>query len=415
MTEYLTHEITVTGKKYKPGTVFPCTVLIPDADADEFGLYLGHDGRNEADERALMRLADEGRAPYCVCIGVAPGTLPVGGGERGMRADDYDLFDREYADFLIRELIPTVTEKYGFRISASPDLHMISGGSSGGMSAFNVAWTYPEYFHRVYMSSPSFLSMGRGNEIPILIRKCETRPFRVYEEYSENEPDEYFGSSLCAAMEAERALKFAGYDFRCSYFPGEGHCSRRLNENEAYERLTWLWKDYDTIPVRAPRNSPRVSAVVPGGSVWEKTDAFPAKAGVTHSVLSADHAMIYSGGEDEDVLTGAPTGRADERYCHGMLHTLPRVSPKGAIDLALDEDDRLYVLTAIGVQCVRSFGLIDVILDLPDDSRPLQIAFGDDERDLLYLRTEKGAYRRRMRARGAENEASQPKHTNYGD
>ena len=414
MSDYIIHEVTVTGKKYKPGTSFHCTVLIPDVET-EFGLYIGHDGRNDEEDRALMRLADEGKAPFCVCIGIAPGTLSVNGNERNMRLDDYDLLDREYADFLVYELIPAITEKFGVRISASPDWHMTSGGSSGGISAFDVAWFHPEYFRRVYMSSPSFLAMGRGNEIPALIRKYETKPLKIYEEYSENEPNDYFGSSFCAAIETERALEFAGYDFRCVYFPGEGHCSRLRDESEAYKRLAWLWKDYDTVSVRALRNSPRVSLVVPDGSVWEKADGFPANAGVTLSVLSSDKTMIYSGSEDSDVLSKAPVGRADERYCHGMLHTLPRVSPKGAIDLAIDENDRLYALTAIGIQCVRSFGLIDAILDLPDRSRPLQIAFGNDERDLLYLRTKECVYQRRMCSRGAEETASQPKHISYYD
>ena len=414
MSDYILHEVTVTGKKYKPGTRFQCTVLIPDVET-EFGLRIGHDGRNAAEDRALMRLADEGKAPYCVCIGVAPGMLSLNGSERNMRMDDYDLLDRGYADFLVYELVPEITAKFGLRISASPDLHMISGGSSGGISAFDAAWFHPEFFRRVYMSSPSFLAMGRGSEMPVLIRKYETKPLKIYEEYSENEPNDYFGSSFCAAMEAERALEFAGYDYCCVYFPGEGHCSRWGDEAEAYKRLRWLWKDYDTVPVRAPRNSPRVASVVPDGSGWEPAEGFPGTGGATLKVLSSDKTMVYSGDTDSDVLRKAPVGRPDEGYFHGMLHTLPGVLPRGAIDLAVDENDRLYALTAIGIQCVRSFGLIDAILDLPDRSSPLQIAFGYDDRDMLYLRTQAGVYKRRTCARGAGEEASQPKHINYYD
>ncbi len=414
MSDYVIHEVTVTGNKYKPGTRFQCTVLIPDVNT-EFGLWVGHDGRNAAEDRALLRLADEGKAPYCVCIGVAPGMLSLNGSERNMRMDDYDLLDREYADFLVYELIPAITQRFGLRISASPDLHMISGGSSGGMSAFDAAWFHPDYFRRVYMSSPSFLAMGRGSEMPVLIRKYETKPLKIYEEYSENEPHEYFGSSFCAAMEAEKALEFAGYDYCCVYFPGEGHCSRWGDESEAYKRLTWLWKDYAAVPVRALRNSPRVSLVVPDDSTWESAEAFPENDGVTLTVLSSDKTMVYSGGEETDALRKAPVGRPDEGYFHGMLHTLPGVLPRGAIDLAVDEDDRLYALTAIGIQCVRSFGLIDAVLDLPDQSRPLQLAFGNVDRDTLYLRTEKGVYKRRTCCRGAGDAASQPKHTSYYD
>ena len=414
MSNYNKYEETITGKKYKPGTAFHCPLLIPDVDA-ELGLFIGHDGASAADVQALLRLADEGKAPYCVCIGVDSGMLPTVGAERAMRLDDYDLFNSEYADFIVYELIPAITEKYHLRISASPDMHMTSGGSSGGISAFAIAWFHPEYFHRVYMSSPSFLAMGRGNEIPVLIRKYETKPLRICEEYSENEPDDYFGSSFCAAKEAETALKFAGYDFRCKYFPGEDHCSRYVDEAEAYDRLSWLWDGWDRAPVRALQNSPRVSLVVPDGSVWEKAEGFPEGAQITQTVVSADKTMIYSGDEDSDVLTKTPIDRPDAKYCHGMLHTLPQVSPKGAIDLAIDECDRLYALTAIGVQCVRSFGLIDAILDLPDNSRPLAIAFGGEYGDMLYLRTQNGVYKRKTCNRGATDEATEPKHVRYYD
>ena len=284
MSSYTVFEETMTGEKYKPGTVFHCSVLIPDTDT-ELGLYIGHDGLNDADAQALLRLADEGKAPYCACFGVCPGEFPTSGIERNMRLDDYDLFNSEYSDFLVYELIPAISEKHHLRISDSPDLHMTAGGSSGGISAFTIAWSHPEYFRRVYMSSPSFLAMGRGNEIPVLIRKYETKPLRVYEEYSEDEPNDYFGSSFCAAKEAEMALEFAGYDFRCKYFPGEDHCSRNGDESEAYSRLLWLWDGWNNASVRALRNSPRVSLVVPEGSVWEESDIFPSGGGITQTVL----------------------------------------------------------------------------------------------------------------------------------
>ena len=332
-----------------------------------------------------------------------------------MRLDNYDLFCSEYADFLVYELIPYIKEKYNLRISPDPDWHMTSGGSSGGISAFMIAWFHPEYFHRVYMSSPSFLAMGRGNEIPVLIRKYETKPLKVYEEYSEDEPNEYFGASFWIDQEAKSALEFAGYDSRCVFFPGESHCSRLGSREESRKRLSWLWDGYMTTPVRAPRNSPRVSAVIPDGSVWETADHFPAKDGVTLNVLSADHTMRYFGGETEDVLFKVPTDKPEARHCHGFLHTLPLINPKGAIDLAVDEGDRLFVLTSIGIQCVRSFGLIDTILDLPDRSRPLGISFGDPDRNWLYVRTEQNVYKRLMRVPAAGPDPTVAKTTSYYD
>ena len=315
--------------------------------------------------------------------------------------NSYDLFDREYGDFLVYELIPHIKREYGLPISDSPDMHLISGSSSGGISSFVAAWFHPDYFHRVNMSSPSFLAMGRGNEVPYLIRKYETKPIRVFEEFSENEPDDYFGSICPIDQEARNALIFANYDFAWDYYPGEGHSSRIRNRDQAYKRLTWLWHDWQTEPVRAPGNSPRLDQIVPFGTTWTPCGTFPEKAAFDwplakefeFAVPSVDGKMRYAANRDTDSVFAFPVlGEItpDKALLHAALHTIPRQRIRGALGLALDRDDRLYVLTEIGVQCVRSFGLIDAILDLPDDAVPLDIAVADD----LYVRTEKGTYRR---------------------
>ena len=227
------------GKKYKPGIEFVFHLAVPCVECDEFALFLEHDGQwsLEANINSMLQLAKEGKAPYCVTVCVEPGNLLLPDGvRRNMRMNNYDMFDREYGDFLVHELIPYIEETYVIKVSKSPDMHLVSGGSSGGISAFVIAWFHPDYFHRIYMSSPSFLAMGRGNEIPYLVRKYETKPFRIYEEWSENEPNDYFGWSRGIDEEAREAFMFANYDFAYKYFEGEGHCSRYRHEEQAYIR-----------------------------------------------------------------------------------------------------------------------------------------------------------------------------------
>lgn len=400
MTELHYIEGHIIGQNYKPGLHFDFKIAVPVCEAEEFALLVEHDGLNGANVNALLRLADEGAAPYCICVGVAPGYLSMSdGSRRDMRMNSYDLFDREYGDFLVYELLPYITETYSLRISPSPEMHLISGGSSGGISAFAAAWFHPDDFRKVYMSSPSFLAMGRGNEIPYLIRKYETKPLRIYEEYSENEPNDYFGWSRAIDEEARAALVFAGYDFCCEYFPGEGHCSRYGDENEAYRRMRWLFG-----AASASGNSPRVAQVIPEDSRWEKCDAFPASPVQETTALddrfdtvvkSNDGLAWYCANRHEDIVYMFPVDAAgaDVRgLLHAALHTIPRYEPKGVIDMAVDRADRLFVLTAIGIQCVRSYGLIDVIFALPDASVPLAVAIGD----ALYVKTEQGIYRRAL-------------------
>ena len=79
--------------------------------------------------------------------------------------------------------------------------------------------------------------------------------------------------------------------------------------------------------------------------------------------------------------------------------------------MAVDRADRLYVLTAIGIQCVRSYGLIDVILDLPDASKPLGIAVAD----ALYVKTENGIYKRALCAVCTEDTEEKRRFVSYYD
>lgn len=412
------------GQKYKPGITFDFSISVPEAAVSEYALLIEHDGQNDANINSMLALADEGKAPYCINVGVNPGYLTMSDGSvRGMRMNSYDLFDREYADFIVFELIPYIKEKYGLRIASSPDMHYVSGGSSGGVSAFAIAWFHPEYFHRVYMSSPSFLAMGRGNELPYLIRKYETKPLRIYQEMSENEPNDYFGWSRGIDEEVDAGLIFARYDYHSTYFEGEGHCSRYRDADQAYVRNEWVWKDWKTKPIVAPANSIRIDRVIPCGSRWESCASYPEKKSedapaalesYDRVVLSSDKLAWYAADRNDDVVRMyvADNKVAIERsILHATLHTIPRIYPKGAIDMAVDGKDRLYVLTAIGIQCVRSFGLIDVILDLPDDSMPIAINITD----ALYVKTEKGIYRRNICDDCTDFDAPRRGHTEYGD
>ena len=425
MTAIKSIQCTLVGRKYKPGILFDVVIAVPEANVDEYALLIEHDGQNDANVNSLLALADEGKAPYCVSVGILPGKMEMPNGtRRKMRMNSYDLFDREYADFIVYELIPYISKEYSIRFSSSPDMHFVSGGSSGGISAFCIAWFHPEYFHRVYMSSPSFLAMGRGNEIPYLIRKYETKPLRIYEEYSENEPNDYFGWSRAIDEETREALIFAGYDFKCTYFPDEGHCSRYRKIDEAYLRNEWIWRDWKVAKITAPRNSSRTDKVIPADSRWEICDIFPIKENTTPPaalsehfdkiVLSNDGQAWYAANKiDDTVLMFVNGGKisTEKGLLHATLHTIPRIYPKGAIDMAVDKADRLFVLTSIGVQCVRSFGLIDVILDLPDRAIPLEIAVSD----ALYVRTESGIYKRPLREVSTKSDEQPRKFVSYYD
>ena len=54
----------------------------------------------------MLCLADEGKASYCASVGVCPENLIFSDESQSyMRMNNYDLFDREYGDFIVNECI----------------------------------------------------------------------------------------------------------------------------------------------------------------------------------------------------------------------------------------------------------------------------------------------------------------------
>ena len=443
-----------TGTRLRTGVTYAWRLFVPNVAADvPIGLIVTNDGLNEAQANAALTLADAGEMPPCAVLGVSPGEMRPsmpGGFARNMRFDDYDMFDPGYVDFLVDELIPHLVGRYGLNVSSAPDMHMISGGSSGGISAWNGVWFRNDYFRRAYLSSPTFSAMARGNIAPVQMRLFETKPIRVFIDWSENEPDDYFGSSYCAAMEARLALQFANYDFEWSYHPGEGHCSRYMNEDFAKEVLRFLWKNWDSEPIRPRGLSKRVAELIDADEPWQTTsDELPAAltctvaggvyrvsghtvifekdstqtvvadgfSGLTAVALSSDLWRLYIADRSRACIYAA-TIQSDgsltdiKPLCSLQTGTDPRFP--GAFDLFVTADDRIFAATELGVQCIRSFGLVDAILPLPWNAVPDKIRLAGN---ILYADCGDAVFLRKMKVQGklSLEEPSPPKHTGYYD
>lgn len=424
-----------------------------------YGLIFVHDSWNEVAATVAARLMEDGTVPPCVILGVGCGFLKstlANGTDRRMRMHHYDLFDRAYPDFIVGELIPYVEKTSGVRIAQNPDLHMVMGGSSGGISSWNFAWFRTDYFHRVYMSSPSFLSMGNGREMPALIRKVETKPIRVWTEYSENEPDDYFGSSLAAAIDAERALRFAGYDMQSRYYVGEGHCSRSCHDETLQEIFRFLWKDWETQPILATGKSSRFERLLPADSAWSLSDPKPLFANnkvqfckavegsyvadgctvffekdgnrkpvatlqseISALGISCDGWRLYICGKQLPCIYAMnilPDGTLVGNFIQGYFHTYTNFAFPGAVDLFVDGNDRIFAATEMGIQAVRPFGLIDVILPMPRNEVPDAVCVWTNgtERDLV-ARVPSGIYQRKLHPLDPSHPQGTPFPTSYYD
>lgn len=60
----------------------------------------------------------------------------------------------EYSRFVVEEFIPFMRSNYAVSVDKSDTF--IAGFSLGGLSAFDIAWKYPELFHKVGVFSGSF-------------------------------------------------------------------------------------------------------------------------------------------------------------------------------------------------------------------------------------------------------------------
>jgi hypothetical protein len=334
-------------------------------------------------------------------------------------------------------------------------MHVITGASSGGISAFTVAWYHTEFFRRVYMSSPSFVDLMAGDSFISKIRKHEPKPIRVYTEYSENDALGFFGSDITAGKDIEHALRTAGYDAAYNYRPGFWHISHYGNYEAALVRMRFLWKNWQTEKIAPKAYASFFEKLIDVTKPWEKTEAFPEKvralstgkfsaAGeylpegdkvifvtpegerrvvaegfndITAVTISADKWRLFLSDKTKahcNFMKILPDGSLQGDYLHGALETELHGKWPGGYDLCVDTDGRTYVATETGIQLVRCTGLADVILANPEGKPAVKVEIGDD--GCLYALTADGSVYKRPLLTGkrpAYDVATPPSASNF--
>jgi len=227
-------DLTYTGKKYAPGSTRQFHIYLPpeaaELEKDGLAVYVLLEHTPSVMCPIVLGLMKEGIMPYGIVLflysGILQPTLPDGE-PRGLRTEEFDENSRTFSDFIVEEMIPEAVRLTGAKIHPSPDMHFITGGSSGGILAWYACWFRNDYFRRSFLSSPTFAAERGGEEVLTIVRKSEARPIRMYMTSGSEEPDGVDGSSLYASLNAASTFEFSGYDFRFEMFNGEGHCCRR--------------------------------------------------------------------------------------------------------------------------------------------------------------------------------------------
>jgi enterochelin esterase family protein len=180
--------------------------------------------------------------PVTIGVFINPGVVPASKPDekpRVNRSFEYDSLSPQYADFLLKEMLPEVSKSY--KLTNKPEERAICGISSGGICAWTVAWERPDAFQKVLSHVGSFTNIRGGHVYPALIRKTVRKPIRVFLQDGSNDLDNLHGSWPLANQEMAAALKFAGYDYRFEF--GDGGHNGKHGGALLPDSLRWLWKD----------------------------------------------------------------------------------------------------------------------------------------------------------------------------
>jgi Enterochelin esterase and related enzymes len=275
-------------------------------------------------------LIHKGELPVMIGVFINPGVLPASSPDqqtRYNRSYEYDEPGDRYARFLTAEILPEVARHYN--ISRNPNDYAIAGSSSGGIAAFNAAWSRPDVFRRVVSFVGSYTNLRGGDTLASLIRKTEPKPLRVFLQDGRKDQDIYAGNWFLANQEMFSALQYAGYESNF-VIGNEGHNAKHGGAILP-EALRWVWKDYPQPVSRADKVNDRgVYDILDPHKDWE--------------LLGEGYQLTADSAVDKDgnvYFTDARNNRILKIDREGKI-SLWKDGSNGAHGIAFGPDGRLY-------------------------------------------------------------------------
>ena len=261
---------TFEQSKIFPGTVRDYWVYVPsqyDA-AKPSPVMVFQDGLIYKATDVFDNLIHKKEIPTMIGVFVMHGrvkALSTNALDRFNRSYEYDGLGDNYVSFLLDELLPHIIAEQKLNLSTNPNDFAIAGESSGAICAFTAAWERPDAFRRVFTSIGTFVGLRGGNNYPILVRKTEPKPIRIFMQDGSNDQNIYGGNWFLANQEMLSAFEFAGYDV--NHVWGEGGHNGKHATAIFPDAMRWLWRDYPKpIVANATTNShqPVMEILIPG-------------------------------------------------------------------------------------------------------------------------------------------------------
>lgn len=242
--------------------------------------------------------------PAMIGIFIKPGVVPAANPDalpRFNRSYEYDSVTDTYSRFLIDEFLPAITQKHGITLSADPNDAGISGNSSGGICAFMVAWHRSDRFRRVFTGVGTYVGIHGADQLPVLVRKMEPKPIKVYLQSGENDNNLYCGDWWMANQMMERSLTWAGYDVAHTWGTG-GHNGKQATAIFP-DVMRWLWKGYPEAKIKAnPEGKSKWLGyqVLKEGSEWKQIPVPASNFALGHIASNAQGELFYGGAIVDD-------------------------------------------------------------------------------------------------------------------
>lgn len=328
-----------------PGTVRNYWVYVP-AQYDgsrPVPVMIVQDGLGRAKSWNLPTVLDNlihsGDVPVQLGIFIDHGRVPADQEQaqpRFNRSFEYDSVDDRYARFLIQEILPEVGGRY--RISDDPNDRLLAGASSGAICAFNAAWHRPDAFRRVFSTIGTYVALRGANRYPMLVRKSENKPIRVFLQDGSNDLDIYAGDWWIANQDMLSAFEFAGYDVKHVW--GEGGHNGKHGRAVTPDALRWLWRDYPQ-PIQPGTAPERRTDVLIAGEEWQTVSDSHER--IDSLAVAPDNTVYFSDTRAGQVWR-IPPGDPAEVFI--------RESP-GASGLMTDAEGALYVCETSNRRIVR--------------------------------------------------------------
>ncbi|MCM8536030.1 MAG: alpha/beta hydrolase-fold protein [Lentisphaeraceae bacterium] len=199
------------------------------------------------------------KMPVSIGVFVNPGEIKTAKRTIRNRGNEYDTCTPKFANFLEKEILPQVYEKYN--VSKKAEDHVICGSSSGASCAFTAAWHRNDLFNKVVSFVGSYCDFRPINDYPLkdgekseygpfktahdypaLIRKTvPNKKIKIYLQDGINDLDNTLGNWYKNNERMADALAFSGYTFK--FKSGKGMHSKRHGMSILPEILEWIWQE----------------------------------------------------------------------------------------------------------------------------------------------------------------------------